>query len=170
MVSCADETIARTIRLLRNQGMERQYHNELVGFNARMTDIHASIGRTQLTKVLGWNERRRQNAEKLSANLSGVVTPPVREGAVHVFHQYTIRVADDRDGLAAALRAEYNIGSGTFYPVPIHELKPFGIEVDLPKTAEAAAQALSLPVHPSLSEADLDRIIEAVNTLARAGG
>lgn len=169
MVSCGDAETARTIRLLRNQGMERQYHNELVGFNARMTDLHAAIGRAQLAKVQGWTDRRRHNAEKLSANLTGVVTPPVRDGAVHVYHQYTVRVPSDRDGLAAALRSEYNIGTGTFYPVPIHELKPFGVDVDLPNTAQAAAEALSLPVHPSLSEADLDRIIEAVNTLAGAG-
>lgn len=169
MVSVADSGIERLMRLYRNQGMEKQYHNEVVGFNTRMTDIHAAIGRVQLTKVGGWTKQRQENAAYLSANLEGVTTPPVADGAVHVYHQYTVRVADDRDGLAAALRDEYDIGSGMFYPVPNHRLAPFEADVDLPKTEQAARECLSLPVHPSLSQGDLERIVTAVNTLARAG-
>ncbi len=169
MVSVATDEIERLMRLYRNQGMERQYHNEVVGFNTRMTDIHAAIGRVQLTKVDGWTARRQQNAAFLTANLVGVSTPPVADGAVHVYHQYTVRVPDDRDGFAAALREEYNVGSGMFYPVPNHRLLPFQVDVDLPETEKAAAECLSLPVHPSLSDADLERIVTAVNTLAGAG-
>ncbi len=169
MVSVATDEVERLMRLYRNQGMERQYHNEVVGFNTRMTDIHASIGRVQLTKVGGWTAQRQQNAAFLSANLMGVTTPPVAGGAVHVYHQYTVRVPDDRDGFAAALREEYQVGSGMFYPVPNHRLLPFQVDVDLPETELAAAQCLSLPVHPSLSQDDLERIVTAVNTLAGAG-
>ena len=169
MVSVADAETERRMRLYRNQGMERQYHNELVGFNARMTDLHAAIGREQLRKVDGWTAQRQKNAAFLTANLEGVTTPAVAEGAVHVYHQYTVRVPHDRDGLAAALRSEYNIGSGMFYPVPNHRLEPFRVDVDLPETERAARECLSLPVHPSLSEGDLERIVSAVNTLARAG-
>jgi perosamine synthetase len=169
MVSVATDEVERLVRLYRNQGMERQYHNEVVGFNMRMTDIHAAIGRVQLTKVGGWTARRQQNAAFLDANLTGVTTPPVADGAVHVYHQYTVRVPDDRDGFAAALREEHNVGSGMFYPVPNHRLQPFQVDVDLPETEQAAAQCLSLPVHPSLSQADLERIVEAVNTLSAAG-
>lgn len=169
MVSVADAETERRMRLYRNQGMERQYHNELVGFNARMTDLHAAIGREQLRKVDGWTAQRQKNAAFLTANLEGVMTPSVAEGAVHVYHQYTVRVPHDRDGLAAALRSEYNIGSGMFYPVPNHRLAPFRMDVDLPETERAARECLSLPVHPSLSEGDLERIVSAVNTLARAG-
>jgi dTDP-4-amino-4,6-dideoxygalactose transaminase len=93
----------------------------------------------------------------------------VRPGAVHVYHQYTVRVPEDRDGLAKALREEYAVGSGMFYPVPNHRLAPFGHDFDLPETEIAARECLSLPVHPSLSEGDLERIVTAVNTLARAG-
>ena len=165
----ATDEIERLMRLYRNQGMERQYHNEVVGFNTRMTDIHAAIGRVQLTKVAGWTAQRQENAAFLTANLVGVTTPPVADGAVHVYHQYTVRVPDDRDGFAAALREEYNVGSGMFYPVPNHRLLPFQVDVDLPETELAAAQCLSLPVHPSLSQDDLERIVTAVNTLAGAG-
>ncbi|WP_347351411.1 DegT/DnrJ/EryC1/StrS family aminotransferase [Intrasporangium sp.] len=169
MVSVADAGIERLVRLYRNQGMERQYHNEVVGFNMRMTDIHAAIGREQLKKVDAWTARRQQNAAFLSAHLEGVVPPPVAEGAVHVYHQYTVRVPEDRDGLAAALRAEYQVGSGMFYPVPNHRLAPFAVPVELPETERAAAQCLSLPVHPALTQADLERIVAAVNALAKAG-
>lgn len=169
MVSCADAETERGLRLYRNQGMEKQYHNEVVGFNNRMTDIHAAIGRVQLTKVDAWTAQRQSNAAFLSANLTGVTPPPVAEGAVHVYHQYTVRVPEDRDGLAAALREQYNIGSGMFYPVPNHRLAPFATDDDLPETERAARECLSLPVHPSLSQGDLERIVTAVSALAAAG-
>jgi len=145
--------------------MERQYHNELVGLNNRMTDIHAAIGREQLRKVLGWNEQRRRNAAFLSEHLEHVVTPTIAEGATHVFHQYTVRIASGRDEVQARLRSDYNIGSGAFYPVPVHKLAPFDTAADLPHTTTVAAEVLSLPVHPSLTDADLHRIVDAVNNL-----
>ncbi|WP_299165949.1 DegT/DnrJ/EryC1/StrS aminotransferase family protein [uncultured Arthrobacter sp.] len=169
MVSTGDATVERNLRLLRNQGMERQYENELVGFNARMTNLHAAIGRVQLTKVLGWTAQRQSNAKFLTENLEGVGTPAVAEGAEHVYHQYTIRISGDRDGFAAALKDEYNIGSGVYYPIPNHRLPSFNRTEDLPNTEIAAREVLSLPVHPSLDGEDLDRIVTAVNKLAGAG-
>ena len=172
MIATRDEHLARNARLLRNQGMERQYENEVVGFNARMTDIHAAIGRVQLTKVDAWTQARRDNAAFLDANLAGVTIPPVAPSARHVYHQYTIRVEDDRDGFVRALREEHAIGSGVYYPTPNHRLPSlahFAPGLDLPQTERAAAEVVSLPVHPSLSTDDLERIVAAVNTLAKAG-
>lgn len=169
MVAAANDQVERLLRLYRNQGMERQYENEVVGLNNRMTDIHAAIGRVQLTKVDAWTKQRQLNAEFLSANLAGVTPPTVVEGATHVFHQYTVRVPDDRDGFAAALKDEYAIGSGRFYPIPTHRLAPFQSPVDLPATEQAARECLSLPVHPSVTVEHLERIVEAVNALAKAG-
>ena len=106
MVSCADADLARQVRLLRNQGMERQYENEVVGLNNRMTDIHAAIGRVQLTKLAGWTAVRQANAAYFDEHLRGVVTPPVADGAVHVYHQYTSassrRLGPHRGGPPAA--------------------------------------------------------------------
>ena len=169
MVTVADPGVQRRLRLLRNQGMEVRYENEVVGFNARMSDIHAAIGRVQLTRVDGWNRTRRRNAAHLTAGLRGVTVPSVAPGAEHVFHQYTIRVPDDRDGFARALLHEFGVGSGVFYPVPTHRLPAYATDDDLPETARAAREVLSLPVHPGLVEADLDRIVAAVNRLAEAG-
>jgi dTDP-4-amino-4,6-dideoxygalactose transaminase len=169
MVSCATPEIVRAVQLLRNQGMEKRYENEVVGFNARMTDIHAAIGRVQLTKVGAWTAQRQSNAAFLSANLEGVGVPHVADGATHVWHQYTIRVPEGRDAFAAALGSEYGVGSGVYYPIPNHQLPSFGLEFDLPNTREACDQVLSLPVHPALSQADLERVVEGVNALAKAG-
>ncbi|EMY35675.1 pyridoxalphosphate-dependent aspartate aminotransferase superfamily protein [Arthrobacter crystallopoietes BAB-32] len=170
MVATGDHDVERRLRLLRNQGMERQYENELIGFNARMTNLHAAIGRVQLGKVRGWTARRQANAAFLDANLEGVATPAVAEGATHVYHQYTIRVPEgERDRFASALKEEYQIGSGVYYPIPNHRLPSFNRLADLPVTEAAARQVLSLPVHPSLDEEDLDRIATAVNALAKAG-
>lgn len=172
MVTTATDVIARQVRLLRNQGMERQYENEVIGFNARMTDIHAAIGRVQLGKVDAWTKTRQQNAAFLDANLRGVVVPMVADGAVHVYHQYTIRVPEDRDGFVAALKNEHNVGAGVYYPIPNHRLLSlvhFAPGLDLPETERAANEVASLPVHPSLSQEDLERIVAAVNAVAKAG-
>jgi dTDP-4-amino-4,6-dideoxygalactose transaminase len=168
IVSTPDAALARAVRVLRNQGMERRYENEVIGFNTRMTDLHAAIGRVQLTKLAGWTARRQANAAFLSAHLEGVVTPPVSEGTVHVWHQYTIRVPEDRDGFAAEL-TERGVGNGVYYPTPIHRLPSFQLTLDLPETEQATREVLSLPVHPSLSEDDLHTIVEVVNATAKAG-
>jgi dTDP-4-amino-4,6-dideoxygalactose transaminase len=88
---------------------------------------------------------------------------------VHVYHQYTIRVLEDRDGFAAALAKEHQVGTGVYYPIPNHRLPSFDLTLDLPQTELAAQQALSLPIHPSLSTDDLERIVAAVNAVAKAG-
>lgn len=175
MVACASDDIARNVRLLRNQGMETQYANEVIGFNARMTDVHAAIGRVQLTKVGGWTEQRQANAGLLDAGLGGlpgVTIPPVHENAVHVYHQYTIRVEGDRDQMVKALREEHGVGSGVYYPIPNHRLpslEKYAPGLHLPRTEEAAEQVISLPVHPSLTTADLERIVAGVVAVVKAG-
>lgn len=169
MVTTGSPEVAHQLRLLRNQGMERRYENEVIGFNTRMTDIHAAIGRVQLTKLAGWTAERQKNAAFLSENIEGVVTPPTAPGAVHVFHQYTIRVeGGDRDAFAAEL-TRLGVGNGVYYPTPIHRLPSFGLTLDLPSTELACAQVISLPVYPTLSEAELDSIVVAVNAAAKAG-
>ena len=127
MVVTPDDEVDRKLRLLRNQGMENRYENEVVGFNTRMTDIGAAIGRVQLGKLSAWTEIRQRNAAILSAGLARVVVPPVAAGAVHVHHQYTIR-SQDRDGLQKQL-ADAGVGSGVYYPIPIHRLPSYGFSL-----------------------------------------
>ena len=169
MVTTADADLARTVRLLRNQGMEQRYRNELVGFNTRMSDVHAAIGRVQLRKLPAWTAKRQQNAAYLTSALDNVVTPDIAPGATHVFHQYTIRIpGHDQSAFAEAL-LERGVGCGVYYPTPVHELPSFSLTLDLPETRRAAKEVISLPVHPSLTEDELETVALAVNAVAKAG-
>jgi perosamine synthetase len=163
MIVFKDPTAARTARLYRNQGMEKRYENELVGFNLRMTDIHAAIGRVQLSKLSEKTKRRQENAAYLSENIFNSVSVPVTpNGYSHVYHQYTIKVIGDRESFANKL-TELGVGSGVYYPIPVHELPAFGKKKNLPNTSLICQQVLSLPVHPALSKKDLNTIASAVN-------
>lgn len=171
MITTADPDLARQLRLLRNQGMEQRYANEVVGANVRLTDVAAAIGRVQLGKLAGWTAKRRANAKVLDAGIRSLVVPPVADGAQHVYHQYTVRVPGngrpDRDAVQRSLTGR-GVGSAVYYPTPIHRLKPFreaGAGADLPETEKAAAEVLSLPVHPTLTASELDRVVHAVNAL-----
>ncbi|AVT36168.1 DegT/DnrJ/EryC1/StrS aminotransferase family protein [Plantactinospora sp. BB1] len=170
MITTADAELARTLRLLRNQGMEQRYANEIVGANMRLTDVAAAIGRVQLKQLPEWTEQRRSNAKFLDARITAAVTPPVADAARHVYHQYTIRVTGDRDAAQQKL-LDRGVGNAVYYPTPIHRLKPYlGKDGQpgpwtLPETERAAREVVSLPIHPSLSATDLERIADAVNSL-----
>jgi len=172
MITTSDPDIAERARLLREHGMKVRYHHDLLGYNYRMTDIHASIGLAQLDKLAGNNERRRRIASRYDAELRGVVTPRARPGVTHVYHQYTIRVRH-RDEFADALR-ERGVGSAIYYPIPVHRQKPF-VEMGygdlaLPITDQLTAEVLSIPVHPSLTDDEVTAVIEAVNAVAGGAG
>ena len=172
MVSLSTSAAARTLKLLRNQGMEVKYQNEIIGFNNRMTDIHAAIGRVQLKKVHRWTSVRQANADYLNSRLDPAVVPHTSKGAAHVFHQYTLRLPEDRDGFARSMKNEFRVETGVYY-TPAHKLqslKEFSISDDLNETEIASRQVLSLPIHPGLSRKDLDQIARGVNRLLRSGG
>lgn len=171
MITTNDANLARYARLLRNQGQEIKYRNEIIGFNNRLSDIHAAIGRQQLKHLHQWDAKRQRNARYLSEHLVGVNTPRVRNGSHHAFHQYTIRVpGGQRDSMISHLGSQ-GVQSGVYYPTPIHclpsfrERKPLpGSGVNLPVTIQAASEVLSLPVHPQLTIGHLRTIVAAVNS------
>jgi dTDP-4-amino-4,6-dideoxygalactose transaminase len=171
MITTDDEEIAETCRVIRQHGMRRRYYHDELGFNFRMTDVHAAIGLAQLEKLEQFNAARIANAAYLTEHLEGVVTPSVPEGYHHVFHQYTIRVPDgQRDDLAAHLK-ENGVGWGIYYPVPIHQqtfyVNELGYDDDLPVAERAAEEVLSLPVHPALEQKDLEKIVQTVNAFTK---
>jgi dTDP-4-amino-4,6-dideoxygalactose transaminase len=164
-----DEAVARRVRLLRNQGMERRYENEIPGFNNRMTEVAAAIGLVQLQKLAGWTKKRQSNAAFLDENLNGVVVPKVHSLASHVYHQYTIKVeGHDRSQFAAELK-KLGVDSDIYYPAPVHKLPAYGLTHSLEVTEQITKSCLSIPVHQKLSASDLSKIVSAVNKLAKAG-
>ncbi|TMD29156.1 MAG: DegT/DnrJ/EryC1/StrS family aminotransferase [Chloroflexi bacterium] len=172
MVTTADGRVAETVAMLRQHGATERYHHKMLGYNFRMTDIAAAIGRAQLRKLDGWNEARRRNASLLDEGLTGVPgvrTPKERPGHRHAYHQYTVLVEGDRDRFQSRLR-ELGVGSAVHYAVPVHRQPLYATlgygEVSMPVTERVAEHVLSLPVHPALSESDLDRIVEAVRQVA----
>jgi dTDP-4-amino-4,6-dideoxygalactose transaminase len=172
MVTTDDDDIAEKVIMLRQHGASHRYHHDLLGYNFRLTDIAAAIGRAQLAKLDRFNEKRRRNASVLDeglAGIGGVVTPRERRGYRHVYHQYTVRIERDRDGFQERL-GEHGVGSAIHYQTPVHRQPLYqGLgyrDVSLPLSEAAAAQVLSLPVHPALTDADLDRIVESVRKVA----
>lgn len=167
MITTNDPVIDEKCRVLRQHGMRKRYFHDELGYNFRMTDIHAAIGLAQLKKLEKFNAQRQANAKFLSENLKGVVSPYMPDGLTHVFHQYTVRVpGGKRDALRTYLN-DHGVGSEVYYPVPIHKqsfyVRDFGYNDVLPETEFATMEVLSLPVHPALSSSDLETIVSTAN-------
>lgn len=166
MITTNDPHIAEQARLIRDHGAPKRYQHELLGYNLRLTDMQAAIGLAQLKKVDGWNAQRQANAKYLDAKLAGLpnaITPAVRPGALHAYHQYTLRVKN-RDA-ALKILTERGIGYGLHYGTPIHQqplYRKLGYTDALPHSEAASREVVSIPVHPALSQSDLDQIVEAV--------
>jgi len=175
LITTNDDSLARFLRLYRNQGMERRYHHEILGYNLRLTDLQAAIGLVQLDKLERHIARRRELAACYDAMLAGLpATRPVTpDGHTHAFHQYTLRVGPARDAIAADM-SEAGVGTAIYYPIPLHRqayIIDLGIAAELPTTDAAAATVLSLPMHPGLTDAEQEHVVSALAAaLARHGG
>ncbi len=168
MITTDNDDLAEQLRLMRNHGQSQRYQHDTLGYHFRTNEIHAAIGLAQLDKLPAWNEQRIANASYLSGRLQGVCLPSVRPNRRHVFHQYTIRVSDDRQMLRDHLRQQ-GIGTAIHYPCSIHHqpaYRSLGYDDVLPEAETASREVLSLPVHPALSQSDLARIVAAVNGFA----
>jgi dTDP-4-amino-4,6-dideoxygalactose transaminase len=164
MVTTDDDDVAAAVAQLRAHGQGERYEHLQLGFNYRMTDIAAAIGRVQLRKLDGYNDARRANARRYSAALADCVQVPT-ERRGHVFHQYTIQ-SDARDALREHLTAR-GIGSGIYYPALLYEARPLAeFAAPTPRAAALPPCVLSLPVHPGLSEEDVGTVIDAVRDFA----
>src|SRR5438876_1076725 len=186
MVTTNDSAIAEQVRLLRSHGQKERYYHVALGYNLRMTEIQAALGLAQIEKLEQFTEQRIANAAFLTEQLSrSVQTPIVCPGYRHVYHQYTIRVPQNRDEWAMHLRTR-GIGTAVHYPLAIHQQPFYKEQIDklkflntdepmsgmrsmgdrrLPVTEMAAKQVLSLPVHPALTTEDLTTIAREVLAL-----
>jgi len=168
MITTDDPAVDKKARLIRQHGMSRRYYHETLGFNLRLTDIGAAIGLEQLRKLPAYNERRIANAARLNMGIKNrdFKLPKARGNCLHVYHQYTVR-HPHRDSVVKALD-EKGIGYGIYYPLPVHR-QPYylelGYKVSCPVAEKASGEVVSLPIHPKLSDKDLDYIAEALNSL-----
>lgn len=179
MITTNDEEVMEKCKRFRHHGQSEKTRYEYweIGYNYRMTDIHAAIGLVQLNKIEEFTEKRIANAEKLTAGLTGIkgiILPRVAQDKRHVFHQYTIRITEDfvssRDELLAFLK-ESQINCGIYYPKPLH-LHPHFMKLgykegDFPVSEKISKQVMSLPVHPSLSDEDIQMIIDKIQEYAK---
>lgn len=167
MVTTHDDELADRVRKLRVHGGRQMYHHEMVGTNSRLDAIQAAVLRVKLRHIEGWTEARRENActyHELLADVPGVIRPEVAPGNWHVYNQYTLRV-QRRDELRAQL-AEREIGTGVYYPVPLHLqecFRPLGFAPgDLPVSEQLCSEVLSLPIFPELGRERLDEVAGAI--------
>ena len=171
MATTDSDEVAERLRLYRNHGMRERYRHEELGTNLKPTDLAAALGMAQLDRLASSNERRRRNAERLTAGLGDFLTPRVPPDREHVWHQYTLRFPKERDAVMRRL-SEAGVGSQVYYPMPIHRQPylrrwlPDADRMDLPVTDRLASEVLSIPVRANLSDEEIDRVIAAVRTAA----
>jgi perosamine synthetase len=177
LITTDDEVIASKLRVLRNQGMQKRYQYEIVGNNYRLTDLQAALAIPQLARYASTVEIRQRNARRLSerlADIPGVIIPRQLDGRRHVWHQFTVRITDDafvRRDLFAEQLAERGVGTGVYYPRLVFDYDAYRSidqvrSSDVPVAAQIVKEVLSLPVHPNMSEADLDHVIASVRAVA----
>ncbi|MBV8529240.1 MAG: DegT/DnrJ/EryC1/StrS family aminotransferase [Candidatus Dormibacteraeota bacterium] len=171
-----DDEVARYCRSIRHQAYVpgKPYLHDAVGHNFRLTELQAAIGNVQLTKLDAITTARRENAAYFDRHIDdrSFVRPVVRPTDRHVYHQYIVRVTESsglgRDDVRDALH-EAGIGSAVHYPVAITQQPPYrSLEASCPLAEAAADDMISLPVHPGVTAADRERIVDALAGLAQA--
>jgi dTDP-4-amino-4,6-dideoxygalactose transaminase len=169
MTVANDDGTAERLRKLRVHGGRQMYHHEEVGYNSRLDSLQAAVLSAKLPHLKGWSDARRRNAafyDQALAGIGGIETPVAREDHESIYNQYTLRVRDGRrDALADFLR-ERGVGSGVYYPVPLHLQECFAYlgyrEGQFPESERACREVLSLPVFPELTQAQLEYVAESV--------
>ena len=166
-VTTNSEELANKVKILRDHGQVVKYEHDFIGWNARMDGIQAAVLSIKLKHIDAANEARRQHAAqytKLLSDVEGITLPTETEGNKHIYHVYSIRVAD-RDGLAEALKAA-DIASGIHYPIAIHKQKAYAhlgySKGAFPEAEACAAEFLSLPMFPELSENQVSYVCESL--------
>ena len=171
LVTCTDDEIAEKIRRLINHGQQEKYLHTEIGYNYRLTNIGAAIGRVQLRKLDVMTKKRQANADFYSSHITrkGVLKPVIRESCTHVFHQYAVRITPEcemtRDQFAEYLRMK-GVGTAIHYPVPVHEQPVYRGTIKgspCPVSQKVASEILSLPVYPSLTPDERIRVCSVIN-------
>lgn len=166
-VAGSEAGLLEKCRLLRQYGWRKRYVSDLHGRNSRLDELQAAILRVRLARLAAENQRRAEIARQYLTGLRGLqalVLPVTAEGRTHTWHQFVVR-AVRRDELQAHL-AQQDILCGVLYPVPIHHQPAYReAMLSLPNTEKACAEVLSLPLHPSMSDDDVVRVLEGIRSM-----
>lgn len=170
MITTNDDELAEKARFMRSHGEKEKYQSLILGHNYHMPEIQATIGSIQLKKLPKFSAKRRENAKRLSAKLrkaENLQLPKEPRGYKHSWYLYTVRLkgakGKKRDKIVETLRQK-GIGAEVYYVNPIHLMpyyRKFG-KHRLQETEKAAKQVFSLPVHPGVTEKQIDFIGESV--------
>jgi dTDP-3-amino-2,3,6-trideoxy-4-keto-D-glucose/dTDP-3-amino-3,4,6-trideoxy-alpha-D-glucose/dTDP-2,6-dideoxy-D-kanosamine transaminase len=169
LILTADDNIAARLRRLRMYGTERTYYAEEHGYNSRLDELHAEILRRKLRRLDGYIARRRELARRYDQLLgdTGLGLPPTAPGNHHVYYLYVVR-HPARDAIMRELAAR-DILVNISYPWPIHTMRGYaGLgyrEGSLPVTEQAAREIFSLPMYPSLTDAEQDQVCGALHDI-----
>ncbi len=167
-ITTNDPELARLMKIYRNYGSEKRYHNMVVGANSRLDEMQAGLLRVKLKYIDEINAERTEIAAKYAKGITNpcVIKPEVANGSTNVWHQYVIRVPKYRDALMKHL-ADNNITTIIHYPIPPHmseAYKYLGIEEGtLPITEEYANEVLSLPIYCGMTDEEIDFVIGCIN-------
>jgi dTDP-4-amino-4,6-dideoxygalactose transaminase len=156
--------VAERARQFVDHGRDEGYRHVRVGYNYRMTDVAAALGRIQLDRLPDYVETRRANAARLTDAIADTSLSAPTEPACtrHAYNQYTVRT-DQRDALRDHL-SEFGVDTAVYYPRPVHEQSAYaGVEATAPAAERAADGVVSLPVHPQLCQRDLDTVVTAID-------
>jgi len=175
-----DDTIAASARRFRQHGQGERYEYISLGYNYRLTDVLAAIGRVQLSRMLAVTAARRSNAAFYDASLAelpGVTVPMIPTGVEHAYHQYSILIDEtktrngaDRNVVRASL-AEAGVATGVYYPTPLHLNPLFAAghsAGDFPVAERTARQILALPIHPNLTDEMRAHVVASLRTATGA--
>jgi perosamine synthetase len=167
MVTTDDDVLAEKTRMVRTHGEKVKYQSQILGTNYRMTEIQAAIGVVQLNRLPAFFAKRSHNAARLTKDLEKsqkIVLPPKFKDRTSSWYLYTVRIKDATEQKRNKIIEEMHskgIGAEAYYPTPIHQMpyykENFG-SFNLPETEKAAKQVLSLPIHPSVDDKQIDSI------------
>ena len=163
-----DAAIASRIRRLRDGGQSVRYAHDEPGVNSRLDELQAAVLRARLARLEGWTARRRALAAHYRQNLDGVITLPPEREAGHVYHLFPVR-SPRRDHLQQHLR-DAGIGTLVHYPKPLSDQPAFAAcrRDACTNAAAAARELLSLPLHPRLTDGDIERVTAEVQRFGRS--
>lgn len=163
------DDLAQQLRMVANHGMQKRYYHDVIGINSRLDSVQAAVLNVKLPHLDSYNAARQKVAAQYDERLKNIeqVTIPARvPWSEHVFHQYTIRVPDDKRDELQTYLSGHKIPSMIYYPVPMHEQAAFSKvvrrRVSLANTEKVCREVLSLPMHPDLPSDQMGFICEKI--------